>query len=359
MLINCPKCGFSQPQDRYCASCGIDMQAFKPSKDPVLIRFFKGSGVQFLVLVLVFGGATAYFLKSKPNSFDSTSSSATAAATATTSSNFAKKRAPVLEASSESVGESIPAPAANPEVVANPPAPPPTEMLGTMSPGAMAESSSAGSAGGDAAPAADASGFAANLNAPVQVEVVWAEVREEFLNRLINESTSRTPNQDYGGYRAGVIADVSRILQTASAQIKVLLKERKTLPLAKSQQWFLGRRGATPDQDLGFDVYMELLDVEGGHRGNLALTRIWRTEELPAGDLRGPANERASFPANYEVHNGESFFMAGFLPRATSARPEAAFMTISPFEVFKSSEFLNAQSDLVVFLTFDKKSTEH
>src|ERR1022692_1365529 len=31
MLVNCPKCGFSQPKDRYCAKCGVDMDSFKPA----------------------------------------------------------------------------------------------------------------------------------------------------------------------------------------------------------------------------------------------------------------------------------------------------------------------------------------
>lgn len=29
-MIECPKCGFHQPPDRYCANCGIDMENFKP-----------------------------------------------------------------------------------------------------------------------------------------------------------------------------------------------------------------------------------------------------------------------------------------------------------------------------------------
>lgn len=31
MLVRCPKCNFQQPEDQYCANCGVDMNQFKPT----------------------------------------------------------------------------------------------------------------------------------------------------------------------------------------------------------------------------------------------------------------------------------------------------------------------------------------
>lgn len=53
MMVNCPKCGFSQPEDQYCAQCGVDMLAFRPTQKPLLSRFFGQTSVQILLLVMV------------------------------------------------------------------------------------------------------------------------------------------------------------------------------------------------------------------------------------------------------------------------------------------------------------------
>ncbi len=53
MLVNCPKCGFSQPKDKYCAACGIDMESFKPKQDPFLKRFLDNIWVQITGLVVL------------------------------------------------------------------------------------------------------------------------------------------------------------------------------------------------------------------------------------------------------------------------------------------------------------------
>ncbi len=48
MLINCPRCGFQQPKDKYCAQCGVDMETFKPASPPALKRFFETPSFNFI-----------------------------------------------------------------------------------------------------------------------------------------------------------------------------------------------------------------------------------------------------------------------------------------------------------------------
>lgn len=31
MMMNCPKCGFEQPKDQFCAKCGVNVESFKPA----------------------------------------------------------------------------------------------------------------------------------------------------------------------------------------------------------------------------------------------------------------------------------------------------------------------------------------
>lgn len=41
VMIKCPKCGFAQPQDEYCANCGINITNFKPIKTPIFFRVIR------------------------------------------------------------------------------------------------------------------------------------------------------------------------------------------------------------------------------------------------------------------------------------------------------------------------------
>ncbi|RYZ77412.1 MAG: hypothetical protein EOP05_01915, partial [Proteobacteria bacterium] len=60
MMVNCPKCGFSQPKDRYCASCGIDMVTFRPAQKPFATRIVQSTALQVVTLGLVVAGVAVY-----------------------------------------------------------------------------------------------------------------------------------------------------------------------------------------------------------------------------------------------------------------------------------------------------------
>jgi|GEM_PF-2344645 len=51
--MNCPKCGFYQPEDQYCASCGVDMEKYQPKEAPVWRRVLGNWIFQLAVLMVV------------------------------------------------------------------------------------------------------------------------------------------------------------------------------------------------------------------------------------------------------------------------------------------------------------------
>lgn len=61
MNINCPKCGFTQPQDQYCARCGVDITTYKAPPKPIL-KQIAGSLLFQLMLVFFFGGSAVYWV---------------------------------------------------------------------------------------------------------------------------------------------------------------------------------------------------------------------------------------------------------------------------------------------------------
>lgn len=54
MTSNCPRCGFSQPKDRYCANCGVDMEKYKPRDRSFSQKILSSSGFYVALLVAVF-----------------------------------------------------------------------------------------------------------------------------------------------------------------------------------------------------------------------------------------------------------------------------------------------------------------
>jgi hypothetical protein len=63
MLINCPRCGFSQPKDQYCASCGVNIETYVPVKPSVWKKVFSSTAPQVFLVVVVALGISYYTIK--------------------------------------------------------------------------------------------------------------------------------------------------------------------------------------------------------------------------------------------------------------------------------------------------------
>lgn len=68
-MMECPKCGFQQPEDEFCAQCGINIEAFKNKPLPKAKKLWNKLSVQIsLTLVLVTVLSTVWYIKNnQPN----------------------------------------------------------------------------------------------------------------------------------------------------------------------------------------------------------------------------------------------------------------------------------------------------
>lgn len=59
-MLKCPKCGFQQPEDIYCANCGVNMQTFKAEPKPIFKSLLTNWMVQLAALVIVIVSVVLY-----------------------------------------------------------------------------------------------------------------------------------------------------------------------------------------------------------------------------------------------------------------------------------------------------------
>ena len=65
-LRTCPKCGFTQPPDRFCANCGVNMDTYKPAPPSILNRLRKNIYLQLLLItMIVFFALNSYLSQRK------------------------------------------------------------------------------------------------------------------------------------------------------------------------------------------------------------------------------------------------------------------------------------------------------
>lgn len=60
MKITCSKCGFSQPSDRYCAKCGLDMHAYEASRRFVMKKWLTNPLLHVVVFTVIATGLVTY-----------------------------------------------------------------------------------------------------------------------------------------------------------------------------------------------------------------------------------------------------------------------------------------------------------
>ncbi len=52
MMMECPRCGFAQPKDQFCASCGLDVDQYIAKPKPLLIRILQNSNLHLSLIAV-------------------------------------------------------------------------------------------------------------------------------------------------------------------------------------------------------------------------------------------------------------------------------------------------------------------
>lgn len=339
MLVNCPKCGFQQPIDKYCAQCGVDMETFKPAAPPLFQRIFGNTIVQLSLLVVVAGGLGTFLYKNGPSNTEPTVANATSRVQINSNATSSAPAASSFE------GQMAPVPAD-------------TEAQSTE---AAAQDIAAARMDGAAVPAtalatpSTEKRSLAGVSGPSLI-VTYAEVPRNSYQALV-DATHSTPNgayQSFTGYSAGILPGLRDLLNAGNFKMTVLHRETRSVASAKTLQWFYGLKDPRSAADIGFTTFVVLADsdpADNNLRGSMDVQRGWRE---PAGG--GFEYQRRNFPAEFEITTRTGFFMSGVMPPRANVPNEEELTSIDVFKILRSAPFQRGESEFVIFVEFARDS---
>lgn len=336
MLINCPRCGFQQPEDKYCAQCGVDMETYKPSTPPIWKRFFGNLAIQLSLLIIVAGGVGIVLYEKGQQNLERRAGHLTQqvqinpSVKSTGQDVLATSSLTTEPANSNSVksDETTPHESGFLPTEGNP-----TEIAADKTPDKSKSEARA----------------PANINTP-HLEVYYAEVNRRSLSRMFAASRTTGQFMTFNDYSAGILPNIDKTL--ADSQIKILSKETRTLDKSKTLQWFYGLKDRQdPGLDVGLTTFFELNEIEGSSlRGNLEIQRMWR-EATTSG---GFEIQKKSFPAIFEIGGGTGFFVSGVMPLQSNMENDDELTAIDVYKILRSTQFKAGESEFVIFIKFEK-----
>ena len=341
MLINCPKCNFSQPQDQYCASCGVDMLAYRPKQKPFFQRLVVNPVFQIAALALVVIGVYSLVgyqhrmeIRDRINEIENASNTQIVQKHESSSVDVAAKTdaAPVEAAGADST-----------EVAAAEPAPEAATAAAPVAQSLVADAQEPATAE-DSAPstAREASAAAAPAAAPTNVRVVFAEIQKPFLAELVAEA--RTP-ASVGSIHTGVVSNLDkRLSEKAQEWSMVDQAAPKPIKAGSPAIFYNGLRDEASGQFVGYAVEV---NPSGEDPGQLQVT-VWRM-------LRGENGQVEEFqvplPDTFAIARDTGIYIAGSMPRRSPSSTEAElYRGIKVLSVLNRESFRAGASDFVIFI---------
>ncbi len=271
MMINkCPKCGFGQPQDQYCAKCGVDMTAYKAPPQPLMKKLAENLFIQ-LVLILFLGAGTVYWLRQ--NSIQSTQARVEflKGSNLQFESSESRNQFDQEVSQSENLSDSRATQAA---------------LMGVSG---EVTSQDLGSA------------------SKPEVKIFFMRVSTSTLNKWLEDETlTRVESSD--GIMMGYVSELPKILNVAQGQLKVLKSE--TFAMALEQIY--SSKMALPKLENPQARSVASPNYETSEAMTAFATIESIKEDSITGQLEISLDAQNSFPVQFEMSPGSSVVVTGF-----------------------------------------------
>ncbi len=300
-MIHCPKCNFRQPKDQYCASCGIDILAFKPPPVSKSKTFFESGHFQIFILVVA-AAVMAYFIvkTDRPQNWVRKFSYYQKV-------NLKKDLPPeqqtTASAASKDDSETV-------ELSVS-------ENVNTN------EFATAGE------------NTVQNLQQSSDVKLTYSEVSREVLNSWVTESQALGLYQNYtGDLSAGILPNFK---SRTSIKFKDLKTEQKKMFLKKTEALISGKTIEETSEFLGLQINIDLKSKENNTtQGHMKITKISRPGKV---DL----------PIEFELQKGAVFFI-NWKSAMVGFENENSLFSTRPFQILQSQDFLNQKTEFIILI---------
>lgn len=329
MLINCPKCGFSQPQDQYCAQCGVDMLQYKPKSIGLMKKLFQHVGVQLFILLLVAGYIGQSLIRGeKPQQWVQKIThfqGITKSVRMKEAVNFSND-----EDASVQSGRSGYVSGAEKVKTLNE-----NQNLKSLSDSEIATAKNESFASSAAASTStNLSSLSSTDAAAINMKLTYAEVSSETLAKWIAESSNLGLYQTLTDYSAGILNDYRR--RTDPIQ-QVLKSTTIKLNLGSANSNLSGTMTEDGSHLIGLVTAIEYKSNENDTtHGTISISR--NTNQ---------GNE--VFPAEFDLPRGAAFFIVGVL-KPDSFAADKGKLIMPPFQVLKSPDFVAHKTEFVIIL---------
>ena len=315
-MVNCPRCGFAQPKDQYCAKCGVDMQTFVPRTQPIWVRVLNHPGFYVSVVVLVLL-TLIFFIRQHQKEEIADKVRALKTHPLVNDRTILPSNLP-----SSMDSKSNPSATSETTIVPNPSTLPPDPLT---PPAAKTPS-----------------------NDSITMTVLYAEVDHDTMEMLRNETLSTQQHTDFGDFKAGALS--AKIHPSRERGVRILERVNKKFEAnALSQRWFVGRKtSADSEEGLGLTTLVSLeAATPNSLKGEIEIQRNLFEESNPE---EGPV--RKNYPStSFELTPGMSWMINLKLP--LSAEDDPTGSADGFLRIFQSAQFKSKQTEFTVFFVFD------
>jgi len=332
MLVNCPKCQFSQPKDKYCANCGIDIDNFKPNKASNSQRLFSNvyfiGAVVLLIVVLGFmvlrhnarpvfqSGNSSNLFATQKKSLDTTTATNIESAKSLNQQNF------------DTVSKSDSTISTNSNIDPNLASARNQDLQGK----ALVNEGLAAAADAKI----NSQDYDTSSEANVKARIVFSEVSIVELDRI---KKGIKLNEAYWGIIPKTQRPIDSTLQTIN----------KNLDAQSILQFFAGIPAKSDvDPALGFNFKIEVYDfIENSTtKGYFEILKTFK-------DLNGTIN-RSVVSADFDVPYDNYLYIGGVLPRNAKFEESEIVKGDSFLQIYKKNHFNKQQSEFTIYIDFDK-----
>jgi hypothetical protein len=333
MLISCPKCGFNQPKDQFCAKCGVNIAAYSPKKKSLVQVLLFSPAFHIIIVTLLSISAIFYIrqsrlgdLKQQIDDLDQQSSPLI----------IEKKSA----SPSEVTGETF-----DPEVALQ-------QRLSETLEGTSADQGEAlesslsdekSSSGGQEAKNLNATGD--RIEKALMTQFVFAEVDKEELKKWIETNSGSASKYDEST-QWGVVPNASL------KQLKSLNKlSEDEKPFSSSETQFQLEKIQSPSEEDSGDLGLILASQASDFTDQSLRLELEVMKNLKEANTIN----RRSYSSAFNLLEGQVFYMAGILSKSTESNTQESERRSDPlFRILESKTFDAGQTDLVLFVFVNK-----